>query len=181
VAGVSAALRQRNCDVVEAVDLAAVLAACSSLGPASVDDYVQMPVDVPSLGDTIVAKFHAFLADGLLARFEMASAVLGILRPDASVILVAGNLPTELSAPDDTAARMALLQVLAQAIRADTAPNAVRAVIMDSSRSVEDVADLVLDTTPRDVDANKDLAKRFPEMDYVDWRLEVLSLATIES
>jgi cytochrome c556 len=97
------------------------------------------------------------------------------------VILVAGNLPTELSAPDDTAARMALLQVLAQAIRADTAPNAVRAVIMDSSRSVEDVADLVLDTTPRDVDANKDLAKRFPEMDYVDWRLEVLSLATIES
>jgi hypothetical protein len=111
----------------------------------------------------------------------MVSAILGVLRPNASVILVAGNLPAELSAPDDTQARRALLEVLAQAIRADTAPDAVRTVIMDSARSADDIADLVVDASPAKVTMSADVAKRFPEMDYVDWRLEVLSLATIES
>jgi hypothetical protein len=181
VALLSAALAKRHCHVIEAVDIDGLLAACSSLGPAAVDDYVQLPVDLPWLGDTIVSKFHAFLADGLLARFEMVSAILGVLRPNASVILVAGNLPAELSAPDDTQARRALLEVLAQAIRADTAPDAVRTVIMDSARSADDIADLVVDASPAKVTMSADVAKRFPEMDYVDWRLEVLSLATIES
>jgi hypothetical protein len=181
VALVSTALAKRDCRVVEAADREALLAVCSSLGPAAVDDYVQLPVDLPSLGDTVVAKFHAFLADGLLARFEMVSAILGVLRPNASVILVSGKLPAELSAPDDTQARMALLQVLARAIRADTAPDVVRTVIMDSTHPADEIADLVVDARPRKLGVMEGVAKQFPEMDYVDWRLEVLSLATIES
>jgi hypothetical protein len=97
------------------------------------------------------------------------------------VILVSGNLPAELSAPDDTQARMALLQVLARAIRADTAPDVVRTVIMDSTHPADEIADLVVDARPRKLGVMEGVAKQFPEMDYVDWRLEVLSLATIES
>jgi hypothetical protein len=107
--------------------------------------------------------------------------VLGTLRPNASVVLVAGNLPAEITAPDDRQARISLLRVLAQAILADTAPTPVRTVVVDHLRSPEAIAAIAVDPAANRLRVISDAAERYPEMSYDDWRLEVLSLATIES
>jgi hypothetical protein len=180
VAAVSVALADRDCEVIPVNELEALAEVCASLGLDSIDDYVQLPVNVPSSGGTVVSKLQAFLAGGLLARFEAVSLVLPTLRSNASVVLVAGNLPAELTAPDDRQARVSLLRVLVQAIRADTSPTPVRTVVVDRMRSPDEIATIVVDPAPsRRVIS--DAAELYPEMSYVDWRLEVLSLATIES
>jgi len=181
VAAVGDALARLGCNVIRVDDPAALVEVCASLGRASVDHYVQLPVDVPSTGDTVVSRVHALLAAGLLARFEAAESVIETLRPNASVVLVAGNLPAQLTAPDDTKARRSLLRVLVQAIVADTAPTPVRAVVADNTRTADEFAALAVDPTAKRLRVISSPAERYPDMDYVDWRLEVLSLATIES
>jgi hypothetical protein len=181
VAAVSAALTDRDCEVVGVDDLGTLVEVCVSLGPGSIDHYLQLPVNVPSSGGTVVSRLQAFLAGGLLARFEAVSTALGTLRPNASVILVAGNLPAELTAPDDRQARISLLRVLVQAIRADTAPVPVRTVVVEHTRSPEEIAAIALDPAAKRESVISHAAEFYPEMSYVDWRLEVLSLATIES
>ena len=180
VAAVSAALRARGCEVIPVDDRDELVEVCASRGPGSVDSYVQLPVDVPSSGDSVVLRLQRFLADGLLARFEAVSAVLGTLRPNASVVFVAGNLPAELTAPDDRRARIALLRVLAQAVTADSAPSPVRTVVLEHTHSPDEIAAIAVDPSSRPK-VITDAAERYPEMSYVDWRLEVLSLASVES
>jgi hypothetical protein len=181
VAQVSSALHALGCEAL-AVDNPGQLASiCASLGRHAIDHYVQLPVDVPSPGGTVVSSLQAFLTGGLLARFDAVAAVLPTLRPDASVILVAGNLPAELTAPDDRQARIALLRVLAQAILADTAPMPVRAAVVEYSRSAEQIAQITIDPAANRLRVISEVADRYPEMSYDDWRLAVLSLATIES
>jgi hypothetical protein len=167
--------------VVSVPDLESLGGVCAQLGSGAIDHYIQLPVDVPSSGGTVVSKLQAFLAGGLLARFEAMALVLGTLRPDASVVLVAGNLPPELTAPDDRQARVALLRVLVQAIRADTAPIPVRTVVVDQLRTADEIAQIAVDPAASQKKAISDAAELYPEMSYVDWRLEVLSLATVES
>jgi len=167
--------------VIPVDDLDELAEVCASLGPGAIDYYVQLPVNVPSSGDTVVSRLQAFLAGGLLARFEAVSTVLGTLRPNASVVLVAGNLPAELTAPDDRQARIAMMRVLVQAIRADTAPIPVRTVVVDRLRSPDEIAAIAADPSASRKKVISDAAELYPEMNYVDWRLEVLSLATIES
>jgi len=181
VLSVSAALRDCGCDVVPVADAGTLADVCASLGPDSIDHYVQLPVHVASSGATVVSRLQAFLAGGLLARFEAASTVLGTLRPDASVVLVAGNLPAELSAPDDQRARIALLRVLSQAILADSAPIPVRTVVVDQPPSPDKIAQIAVNPGAKRLSVISDVAERYPEMSYVDWRLEVLSLPAIES
>jgi hypothetical protein len=181
VAAVRAALVDRDCDVVPVDDPDALVEVCASLGHGAIDLYVQLPINVAVLGGTVVSRLHAFLASGLLARFETMSAVLGTLRPNASVVLVAGNLPAELTVPDDRQARISLLGVLAQAILADTAPIPVRTVVVDHERTPDEIAAIAVDLAANHPRVLSDVAERYPEMDYVDWRLAVLSLAEIES
>ena len=181
VAAVSAALREQDYEVVPVGEADALAEVCASLGRNAIDCYVQLPVNVPPSGGTVVSRLHAFLAGGLLARFEAVDAVLGTLRPNACVVLVAGNLPAEFTAPDDRQARMSLLRVLAQSIRADIAPVAVRTVVVEHLRSPDEIAAVAVDPARDRTRAVSDAADRYPEMNYVDWRLEVLSLATIES
>ena len=47
-------------------------------------------------------------------------------------------------------------------------------------RSADEIAAIAIDPANR-VKVIADAAERYPEMSYVDWRLEVLSLASIES
>ena len=107
--------------------------------------------------------------------------MLGTLRPNAAVILVAGNLPAEFTAPDDRQARISLLRVLAEAVRTAVAPTPVRIVVVEHLRSPEEIAAIAVDPALGHPKAIEDAADRYPEMSYVDWRLEVLSLATVES
>ena len=76
---------------------------------------------------------------------------------------------------------MSLLRVLAQSIRADIAPVAVRTVVVEHLRSPDEIAAVAVDPARDRTRAVSDAADRYPEMNYVDWRLEVLSLATVES
>jgi hypothetical protein len=181
VAEVSAALADRDCEVVPVDDPDALVEVCASLGHGAIDYYVQLPVNIPWSGGTVVSRLQAFLAGGLLARFEAVSTVLGTLRPHASVVLVAGNLPAELTVPDDRQARISLLRVLVQAIMADTAPIPVRTVVVDHVSTPDEIAAIAVDPAPNHPRVLLDLADRYPEIDYVDWRLAVLSLATTES
>ena len=181
VAAVRAALVERDCEVVPVDDPHALVEVCTSLGHGAIDLYVQLPVNIAMSGGTVVSRLHAFLASGLLARFEAVSAVLGILRPNASVVLVAGNLPAELTVPDDRQARISLLGVLVQAILADTAPIPVRTVVVDHERTPGEIAAIAVDLAADHARVLSDVAERYPELNYVDWRLAVLSLAAIES
>jgi hypothetical protein len=181
VAEVCSALQSLGCDALAVDEPARLAEVCASLGRGAIDHYVQLPVDVPSTGGTVVSRLQAFLSGGLLARFDAVASVLPALRPDASVILVAGNLPAELTAPDDRHARIALLRVLAQAILADTAPMPVRAAVVEYSRTAEQIAEITIDPAANRLRVISEVADRYPEMSYDDWRLAVLSLATIES
>jgi hypothetical protein len=181
VSAVAAALQARGCEVVTVDAPDTLPAVCASLGENAIDMYIQLPVNVPSRGDSVVARLRAFLAGGLLTRVDDAATVLGTLRPNASVVLVAGNLPAELTAPDDRQARISLMKVLLQAIRADTAPVPVRGVVVEHRRTPEEIAEIALDPAANRLSKIADLAERYPEMDYADWRLAVLGLASIES
>ena len=87
-------------------------------------------VDAPSL----IGRVRQFLAEGLLARFEQASAVVPCLAKDGCVVLVAGNLPGA-ATPDDRHARIDLLRVLARAVLAECEGSDVRAVVVANDRS----------------------------------------------
>lgn len=177
---VRAALAALECTVVTA-EHGALLDACETLGPASVDAYVQLPVDIEPAGSTVVARIHDFLEQGLLARFEDVTTVFSALRPGASVVLVSGNQPADSAGPDDYHARLALLRVLGHAVLADAANRKLRVVVVDQGRSIDDIARVVVEG-PRDLQRMiADLAESNPQMNYNDWRLEVLQLASIES
>jgi hypothetical protein len=171
----------------------------AQLGPgaSAIDYYVQLGVTVPARGDTIVRRVHSFLNDGLLERFAMAERVLPMLADDAVVLLVAGNLTTEASAPDDHAARLSLLRVLAHAIRADlapqnvapknaapqnAAPKKVRVRVISNERTDDEIAEFAF-TGAKDPQA---IPPSLPDDitsggSYEDWRIQMMGLVHIES
>lgn len=150
--------------------------------PGAVDYYVQLGVTVPARGDTIVHRVHSFLSDGLLDRFTVAEQVLPMLEDGAVVLLVAGNVPAEVAAPDDRAARLSLLTVLAHAMRADLAPKRVLIRVITSDQGDSEIARYAL-TGSKDPQApvsSGSSAADEAERSYEDWRNQVLGLAHIE-
>jgi hypothetical protein len=146
------------------------------------DYYVQLPVLVPADGDTVVQRLHSFLVAGLLSRFTALERVLPILNPGATVVLVSGNLPADLSAPDDRLARLALLRVLAHAARADMTPGKAHIHIVNADRSDHQV---VASAVGDYQDPGTELS-RLPDTpdwdrDYSDWRSQVMGMAAIET
>src|SRR6266536_2728795 len=147
-------------------------------GTAPVDYYVQLGHNVPARGETVVRRVHAFLNDGLLERFLAAERVVPLLAATATVVLVAGNLPAEVAAPDDRAARLAMLRVLAHAMRADLAPAQVRIRVVSGGHSDAEIVGYALS-------GGKDpLAESEPPDErgvtgrtYEDWRIAVLGMA----
>ena len=117
--------------------------ALGALAPRSVDVYVQLPLrDAPDQDAGLrsgLEEAARFLRHGLLARFEAAVNVRDALAANALVILVSGNTPRD-GTPDSGSARGALLNTLAEAIRAETADRHVEVVI--APRTVTD-AELV--------------------------------------
>lgn len=149
-------------------------------GAGAIDRYVQLGTTVPARGETVVRRVHSFLSDGLLERFALVERILPLLADDATVLLVGGNLSAETSAPDDQAARLMMLRVLAHAIRADLAPKRVRVRVITSERSDEEVMEFARS-------GDKDPHAELPMLDahesagsYEDWRIQVLGLAQVE-
>lgn len=175
---VGAALEQAGLSVIRVPDPEDLGAACAGIDPGTLACYVQLPketkVDAPSL----IGRVRQFLAEGLLARFEAASAVVPLMAKDGCVVLVAGNLPGA-ATPDDRHARIDLLRVLARAVLADCGGNDVRAVVVGNERSAADITDLVL---RRGDEATRKAAEvaAIGDMNYADWQREFLSLTTEE-
>jgi hypothetical protein len=154
----------------------------AQLGPGAdaIDYYVQLGVTVPARGDTIVRRVHSFLNDGLLDRFAIVERVLPMLADDAVVLLVAGNLPAEMAAPDDQQARLSLLRVLAHAMRADLAPTRVRIRVISSERNDGEIAEFALSGAKDPHGAASSSDENVAGGSYEDWRVQILGLAHIE-
>lgn len=176
VASVSEALRNAGAEVIAVDDLEALGAAVAGLAPGSLDCYVQLPVHVAPRGNAVVDRVRNFLEDGLLARFTAASTLLPALSDDGRVVLVGGNTPGEASAPDDQSARVALLDVLAHAIQADTATTQIRIRRLPNTESAEQIATVALGGEPTREEALADLQSREPKMSFEDLRIEVMGL-----
>ncbi len=174
------AVRAAGAEVLAVHDPAQVAEAVAGLPAGGLHGYVQLPVTVPLEGESVVRRVRSFLEGGLLSRFEAVQAALPALAEDGRVLLVAGNTTSSGSdLPDDRAARLALLEVLSHAIRADKAPAKVRVQVLQG-RSASELAAAVLDgTTPVRPDV-ADLRRREVDMSYSDWRTEVLGMATVE-
>jgi hypothetical protein len=149
--------------------------ACVDLAPGTLDCYVQLPRQTPVSGPTLVERIHEFLSEGLLKRFEATSRVLPLLAPGACVVLVAGNIPGG-ATPDDRHARIDLLRVLARAILADCDKRDVRAVVVGTERSPEEIADIALHRGDERRRRQAQVAALSPEMPYEDWQREFLTL-----
>jgi len=153
------------------------------LGPdvSAVDRYVQLGFTVPARGETVVRRVRSFLNDGLLERFAIVERVLPMLADGATVLLVAGNLSSETAAPDDRAARLLLLRVLAHAIRADQAPKRVRVRVISGERSDDELVQFAISGAKDPLTAPWTLSDEVIfGGDYEDWRTQVMGLAQVE-
>jgi hypothetical protein len=171
-------LRDAGAEPVVITDPAALPGKVSS---DSVDFYIQLPITIHPEGDTAVARVGSFLSAGLLARFRAVDRVLPVLAPGATVVLVSGNTPDEMSLPDDQHSRLALLHLLAYAARAELATKHVEVKVVSSRRSDQEIVHYAL--------GGGDEAQSHPDMQdraraataYQDWRTEVMGLVGIDS
>lgn len=132
-----------------------------------------------------MARIRNFLTDGLPARFDMVSTVLPALASGAQVVLVGGHPGITPAAPDDPAARLALLKVLAHAIKAQRAPEPVHAHVLDPMETPSEVADAALgrsSATPAAAGATLQESATSDEestISYEDWRVEVMGMVGV--
>jgi hypothetical protein len=171
------ALRERGATVTPVVDLDAVPGVCEAAGPGAFDAYVQLPAAFQAQGATAVQRVHHFYAAGVLARFPALDSARPALVPDATVTFVLGHLPPEAETADDGIARRALTRVLAQAARADSPDGRLVARILDIGCGAADIAFVALGGDL----AKQELLERLDELDYADWRVELLGLASVET
>jgi hypothetical protein len=169
-------LRQRGADVTAATDLDELPAVAQAAGPGGFDSYVQLPSAFQARGETAISRVHHFYANGVLARFRALDAVRSALAPGGRVTMVLGQLPPEAATADDRAARRALCAVLAHAAAADATGRLV-VRILDSGTRPEDIAFVALGGDL----AKQELMARLSALDYADWRVELLGLATVET
>jgi hypothetical protein len=179
---VSHALRAAGAQAVSVPDADGLGEVVGRMPAGSLDCYIQLPVTLRPSGDAVVSRVRDFLDKGLMNRFRMAEVIMPALSGQGRVVLVAGHTPASASAPDDEAARVGLLHVLAHAIRADKAPEKVRVRVVDARDADEIVrAALASDHAPGGAPAAwHGPAIRDEEMSYTEWRTEVLGLASIE-
>ena len=180
VAAVSEALREAGAEVIAVDDLARLDSTLAGIAPGSLDGYVQLPVHAAARGTSVVERVRNFLEDGLLTRFVVASTILPALSDKARVVLVGGNTLVEASAPDDQSARVALLGVLAHAIKADKSTTGVEVKVLSHEELDEDVAAVTLGAEPTREQNLADLLEREPKMSFDDWRIEVMGLVNGE-
>ncbi|MGH3899508.1 MAG: hypothetical protein ACRDTA_14955 [Pseudonocardiaceae bacterium] len=147
--------------------------------PYGLDFYIQLPVTIRPEGDTAVARVGSFLSAGLLARFRAVERVLPALRPGATVVLVSGNMPDEVSLPDDRRSRLALLHLLAHATRAELAIRQVQVKVVSNQRSDHEIVQYALGGD--DAETQGEAQERAGAATaYQDWRTEVMGLVGID-
>jgi hypothetical protein len=105
--------------------------------------------------------------------------VLPTLAPSATVILVSGQTNVDVDAPDDREARVALMRVLAHALRAERAPERLTVRTVDHTWSAEQIAAKVTDRSGADASSASGGDEGIGQA-YADWRAEVVGLMRVE-
>lgn len=173
------AVRSMGAEAIGLTEASGLVTALGELEAGSVSCYVQLPVGIAPEGESAVSRVHSFLEQGLLTRFRLADAVRPALTDDATVVLVGGHTLVEQQAPDDQGARLALLTVLAHAVRADRAPIMTRVSVLDHSNTAQEIADIAL--TGRGPSQEQATARSAEAIRaYEDWRTELFGLARAE-
>ena len=180
VDAVADALEEAGFQVMRAAGPDALSGAIAEIGHGSLSCYVQLPRATEVSGESLVQRVRQFLAEGLLARFDAASAVLPLLAPDAFVVLVAGNVPGG-TTPDDRHARIDLLRVLARAILAEGGSDKVDACVLANDRSPVEIATIALNRGDDPNRTTAQVAAIDPGLSYADWHRELLHLTTEDS
>jgi hypothetical protein len=176
VSALAKALRDQGADVTEVVDLDEMTSVCETAGSSAFDAYVQLSATFQMGGDTAIDRVHNYYANGVLGRFRALRAALPALAGGATVTFVLPDLPPEVASPDDRSARQSLTKVLAHAARADAAPEAITIHVLGSDATTREVVGTALGR-PSSHAALDDLS----DLDYADWRVEVLGLAALET
>jgi hypothetical protein len=171
------ALRARGAEVTTVVDLADMASACEHAGASAFDTYVQLSSTYEMRGETVVDRVHHFYAEGVLARFSALGSALPTLTSDGSITFVLGHLPAEVASSDDRDARLSLTKVLAHAARADAPDSTLAVRVLESGATVEEIAAAALG----EVSSSRQVVERLADLDYADWRVEVLGLAALET
>ncbi len=143
------------------------------------DAYVQLPVAMTPPEGSLVAKVEQFLTQGLLSRFRAAATVLPNLAPEATVILVGGQTNIDVDAPDDREARVALMRVLAHALRAERAPERLTVRTVDHSWTADQIAAKATGSGASEVPSPSAGDEGIGQA-YADWRAEVVGLMRVE-
>jgi hypothetical protein len=168
-------------EIVALTDLSALATTCESVEPGSVRAYVQLPVIIASEAPTVTARFRDFLTRGIVARFDAAATVLPTLANDAVVVLVGGNTPAADTPADDQHARASLLRVLRWGLLADTPQRGTKVVLTTATAGPDEISGLALSGPPGQAQRLAALDLDNPDMGYDDWRLAVLSLASVDA
>lgn len=145
-------------------------------GTDGIDNYLQLPVAVTLTGDNMVARVHSFLDRGLMARFGMVEQLLPHLNKRAGVVLVSGNSVVGASVPDDERSRLALLHVLAHALRAELSKLDACVQVVDSGMSDDDLVASLLSDAGGVKTAWTDVSAIPSGKQYEDWRIEVMGM-----
>lgn len=144
--------------------------------PATIDAYLQLPGAVTLHGDNLVGRVRSFLADGLLTRFDLVERVLPLVAPNGTVALVAGNIAEGSPVPDDRRSRLALLEVLARATRAELAERNVRVRVVVGHHDDEELVSFLLgDGEQSGLRMMEEVGPPFGK-EYQDWRTEMMGL-----
>jgi hypothetical protein len=178
VGDVAIALKEAGFAVTEAAGGDPLEEVAGGLESGSVHTYVQLPWDVKTAALGAIEQVHQFLTGGLMARFRMANVMLPLLRPGASVVLVAGHRPAGVPSLDDRHARKSLLRLLARTIEADTAEAGVRTVVVGDHCSPAEIAELALHCGPDHRRRLSEYAAHGEGLSYDDWQREILTLST---
>ena len=178
VGEVAIAFKEGGCSVTEVPCREHLDDVARVLGPGSVDAYVQLPWDVDIPGSSTVGQVHGFLHGGLLTRFLVMSELLPLLRPGASVVLVAGHRPADIHVPDHSHARRSLLRLLARAVEADTAAAGVRTAVLSDQCSPDDIAELALHQRPEQPPRLSQYSAYGEELSFADWKRDIMAMTT---
>lgn len=176
VADVGDAMERAGFLVIRSADRSVMNGTCSSIAPRSLGCFVQLPQDAPVGGSEPLERVARFLVDGLVARFDVARRVVPLLRPDACVVLVDGDVPDE-TTPDDPHARRDLLQVMARAISGGSVGGEVKAIVVGADRSAREIAQIALYRGEDRGWLQSRMAALSPDLSYADWKREAMCLA----
>lgn len=157
------ALKSAGFDVV-----AAAADPCPVAGEvSSVDCYIQLPQEPPPRAGDALGWAREVVGQTLLARFDLAGRIAGMLLPRAKVVLV-----TNRTAPDAPTIDAGMLRVLTMAILADHDRDGVRIAVVEDPRSPAEVVRLANFDTP----TWSEYADMAPDLGFADWRNEIMCL-----